>query len=100
MADSDFTNRFVVLKGGMVIPAPAYVLLLDLETRGFTLAMDGSTLVVSPPDQLTREDCSRLRRWKWFIAMLMDYCKRPRLDEHLFTDIRPANAVIEHGRPA
>jgi hypothetical protein len=86
MADSDFNDRFVTLRGCMVVPAPAYILLLDLEARNFTLAMEGSTLVVRPPERLTRVDCAGLKRWKWFVAMLIGYVAD---DSHLFAD-RPA----------
>lgn len=86
MADSeDWEARFVVLEDGMVVPADAYRLLLNLEDRGFTLEQEGeSTLLVSPSDLLTDEDCVQLRRWKWHLLMLMRYCQVDRA-EHLWS---------------
>jgi len=79
MADSeDWEARFVVLEDGMVVPADAYRLLLNLEDRGFTLEQEGtSTLRVRPSDRLTAADCVQLRRWKWHLLMLLRYCHAP-----------------------
>lgn len=85
-ASEDFDDRFVTLQGGMIVPAPAFVLMLDLERRAFTVSRDGDTFVVGPAAQLTPEDCAAIRRWKHHLLMLLDYCARPDLDKHLFTD--------------
>jgi hypothetical protein len=82
MVDSDVDDRFVHLQGGLIVPAPAYLLLLDLEARGFAVVRDGDTLIVRPPNRLTREDCASIRRWKWHLLMLLDYDARPHLDAH------------------
>ena len=80
-------GRYVTLQGRMVVPAGAFLLLLDLEARGFTLTREGDTvLVVMPPERLTPEDRSAIRRWKWHLLMLLDYCGKPNVDRHLFTD--------------
>ena len=98
MAASDYTDRFVIFPHGRIVPAPAVVLLLDLESRGFTLTTeDRTTLVVSPPEKLTRLDCAALRRWKWHVLGLLAYTPD---DSHLFGDIRPSQAAIEQRRPA
>lgn len=88
MGDSD--DLFVTFRDGLIIPAPAYLLLLDLEQRDFTVSREGATtLLVRPPDRLTHEDCASIRRWKWHLLMLLDYCTRSDLDAHLFTDRTP-----------
>jgi hypothetical protein len=84
---SDFDDRFVTLRGGVVVPAPAYVLLLELEGRKFTITADGNAgLYVRPASALTAEDCARIRQWKQDLLMLVSYCQRTDLDDHLFTD--------------
>src|SRR6187549_3468105 len=66
-ASSDHHNdRIVLLKGGLVLPVEPIQLALELEERGFTLTrMDGDTLLVQPYERLTRDDCQRIKRWKW-----------------------------------
>jgi hypothetical protein len=86
MGGSEVDDRFVTHKDGMVVPAPAYCLLLDLERRDFSITGEGDMLMVHPPERLTREDCTRIRRWKWHLLMLIDYCARPDRDAHLFRD--------------
>ncbi len=85
-ASDDFHARFVTLRDGPVVPAPAYLLLLNLEARGFSITRDGPTLVVHPPDQLTGDDCAAIRQWKRHLISLLDYCARPDNDSHLFSD--------------
>lgn len=97
-ADSDYRDRFVWFPDGMVVPAPAVLLLLELEARGFRLHADGSTLVVTPADQLTRQDCARLRRWKWHALMLVAHFGALRVDERVFTDGRPVIPEAEQRR--
>jgi hypothetical protein len=90
MAVSDsYDDRFVPFPGGMVIAAPAVLLLLELEHRAFTLHGEGETLVVRPPDKLTRHDCARIKRWTWFLLMWLDYCAQPGNGVHLFHDRPP-----------
>lgn len=100
MVGSDVADRFVILRDGLIVPAPAYLLLLDLEARGFTLARDGDTLVVTPHEQLTRQDCAACRRWKWHLILLLAYCTRVDLDAHLFTDTRPTASMSTTTRTA
>lgn len=84
MASSNLDgDRFVTLRGGVVVPAPAYLLLLSLEARGFTLTdPDDGSLIVKPADQLTEDDRVAIRRWKYFLLSLIGYCARPGLDSH------------------
>jgi hypothetical protein len=67
-------DRFVTLQGGMVVPVEPYLLLIDLEHRGFKfrLAEDGCP-EVGPFDRLTDQDRALLRRWADHVAMLLRY---------------------------
>lgn len=73
MVDSEHAvARFVVFAPhGMVLPADAFRLWLDLQARGFTLTAEDQTLFVSPPERLTRQDCVDCRRWKWHLLMFL-----------------------------
>jgi hypothetical protein len=79
MADSEngvrtASDRYVMLTGGLILPVSAIELALELEERSFRLSReDDSTLVVRPCERLTREDCRRIRRWKWHLLALLDY---------------------------
>jgi hypothetical protein len=65
-------RRFVIFApAGMVLPADAYRLWLDLQARGFTLTNEDGTLVVSPPERLSRQDCNDCRRWRWHLLMFI-----------------------------
>jgi hypothetical protein len=90
----DYADRFVLLRGGLTVPAEAYLLLLELEQRTFTVTRDGDTLIVRPPDRLTRQDVARIKRWKFHLLLLLDYVARPDLDAHLFTDRRSNEASL------
>ncbi|HXG70037.1 MAG TPA: hypothetical protein VNJ04_05415 [Gemmatimonadaceae bacterium] len=93
MAASDYHDRFVTLRNGPIVPAQAYLLLLDLERRDFRITREGQTLIVQPPARLTTADCTAIRRWKWHLLGLLDYCQRPDNDAHLFTDNEGAHVA-------
>ncbi|MCC7177063.1 MAG: hypothetical protein IT177_01615 [Acidobacteria bacterium] len=76
----------VVLRGGFSVPAPAYVLLLDLEARGIKVRRDGPDLVVGPANALTPADERRLRRLKPHLVALLHYCGRMDTGDVAFTD--------------
>ena len=60
----DVHHRFVVLREGLTIPAEAFVLLLQLESRGIALRRDGEDgLLVGPSHSLTDADRVALHRW-------------------------------------
>ena len=67
------SERYVQLRGGLVVPVAPIALLLDLESRGLTLSRDGDDLLISPPGRLTDDDRAALRRWKCHVLALMDY---------------------------
>ncbi len=58
---------------------PAYVLLIELQRRGFRVTTDddGMTLVVAPHERLTREDCFNIRRWKTDLLTLLTHGEQP-----------------------
>jgi hypothetical protein len=73
MASSN-TDRYVTLKGGPTLPVEPIMLALELEERGFRMTREGDdTLSVQPYERLTREDCTRIRRWKYYLLALLDY---------------------------
>lgn len=80
------TDPLVVLRGGVSVPAPAYLLLLDFEGRGITIHRSGDCLTVGPSDRLTDADRATIRAYKPHLLALLDYCQRPDLDAHLFSD--------------
>ena len=67
------TSELVYLKGGLTIPVDPLLLIFRLQERGFSLTPDGDTLVVQPYQQLTREDCNQIRRWKAHLMALLRY---------------------------
>ncbi len=80
------TDRLVVLRGGVSVPADAYLLTLSFEARGITLERSGDALMVGTSDHLTDADRQTIRACKPFLLTLADYCQRLDLDAHLFTD--------------
>ena len=87
MAVSDSDERFVSLRDGPIVPKAAYLLLLELEQRKFSLTREGeTTLVVQPAERLTVEDSLRIRRWKFHLLGVLRHCERGGVDAHLFRD--------------
>lgn len=64
---------YVLLAGGLCVPLEPFLLALELEARGFTVRRDGDALIVQPHDQLTADDCRRIRRWKPHLIALLEY---------------------------
>jgi hypothetical protein len=70
----DVSDRFVILQGGLALPVEPIMLALELESRGFSMTREqDGVLNVQPYQRLTREDCTRIRRWKHHILSLLDY---------------------------
>jgi hypothetical protein len=86
-------DRFITLRGGFVVPAPAFILMLGLEDRGFVVTREGDTLIVQPGVRLTPDDRTTIRRWKQHLLALLHYCRQPGLDAHLYRDTPPAKDV-------
>jgi hypothetical protein len=66
--------RYVLLRGGSAVPLEALSLLLDLESRGFSIRRDGADMLIRPGQRLTNADRAALRRWKAHVLQLIDYC--------------------------
>ena len=73
------SERYVSLRGGLVIPLEPLLLALDLEGRGFQMMPDGGDLVVRPAANLTSEDVRLLKRWKAHVIELLSYRVSERL---------------------
>ena len=85
------TDRFVTLRGGLIVPAEPYLLLLDFERRGVRVDLDGPDLLIGPRAYLTADDRAAIKRWKPHLHQLVRYCLAPEADAHLFHDTRPAH---------
>jgi hypothetical protein len=67
--------EMVLLRGGIVVPITAIKLLLDLESRGFTVRADGDWLVVNPRGQLTAADDQAIRAHRDELLALVRGCE-------------------------
>jgi hypothetical protein len=83
------TDPLVVLRCGVSVPAPAFVLLVDLEARDIQVWREGDAVVVEPADRLTDEDRRAIRALKPHLLVLLDHVRRGALDEHLYRDHQP-----------
>ncbi len=65
---------FITLLGGLTVARPALEVLIDLEQRGFrfTRPPEGG-LAVSPRADLTDDDRSAIRRWRFHLEALIAY---------------------------
>jgi hypothetical protein len=66
-------SDLVVLKGGLSVPAAAYILALELEARGLHLSGEGDDILVRPRDRLTDADRTALRHLKPHLRRIVDY---------------------------
>jgi hypothetical protein len=66
-------SDFVMLKGGLTVPAQALDVVLDLEARGVRLEADGDFILVRPKDKLTDADRAAVTRWRTHILALLTY---------------------------
>lgn len=80
------TDQLVVLRGGVSVPAAAYVLLLDFEARGINIWREGDRLIVQPGDRLTRDDDRAIRTLKPYLLTLVAYSLSGPADVLHFTD--------------
>jgi hypothetical protein len=68
-------SNIVVLRGGVSVPLPAFMLALDLENRGFTLDLDtDESLLVGPGARLTDEDRAAIQGWREDLKRIIRYC--------------------------
>jgi hypothetical protein len=71
------SERYVWLRGDLVVPVDPVLLLLDLEAKGFKLSRDGDDIIVSPASKLTDEDRRLLKAWRSHVLVLLDYVATP-----------------------
>ena len=68
---------FEELPGGLVVPAPAYNLILDLTNRGLQFTQDVDRLRVSGPGgakpELSDAEATAIRKWKYHLMQLLAY---------------------------
>jgi hypothetical protein len=70
----DPAGRFVALKGGLVVPAAALILALDLEARDIPLANDANGEFIVPASlKLLPADRASIRRWHHHLAEIVSY---------------------------
>jgi hypothetical protein len=68
------SNELVSLRAGLVVPAPALRLALDLEARGFALRLDPDlAVVIEPVEDLSPEDLVGIQRWRHHLAAVVQY---------------------------
>jgi hypothetical protein len=66
-------DRFVELRGGLIIPAEPLLLVFDLQARGFQLTPTDGDITIRPWSRLTAENTRQLRRWKQHVLAILDY---------------------------
>jgi hypothetical protein len=67
-------TAFVHLRGGLTVPLLAVQLALDLEHRGFTMALDeGQRFTIEATADLTDEDRASIDRWRLHLAAILAY---------------------------
>jgi hypothetical protein len=69
------SSDVVVLRGGLSVPLAAVELLLDLETRGFTIGAESGRLLVRPASRLTASDERSIRRHRDALLALVRHCE-------------------------
>jgi hypothetical protein len=66
--------QFISLHGGLVLPEPAFRLVLDLEARGITLTTDPDHQFIIPNDpRLTEADRAAIARWRHHLGAAVEY---------------------------
>lgn len=72
MAES--SERYVTLRGGLVVPVEALQLAWQLEDRGFRIALAGDdALRVTPGSALTEADVALIRQHKPALLAIIAY---------------------------
>lgn len=67
-------TKFVYLRGGLTVPLPALRFALDLEHRGFKMALDECRqFAIEPTAELTAEDRAGIRRWRLHLAAIVSH---------------------------
>ena len=71
--ESEAPSALVALRGGLVVPVSAIVLLIDLESRGVRLERDGGDILIRYRSPVGHEDREALRLHKPAVLALLDY---------------------------
>lgn len=69
----DNSDRYVTLRGGLIVPLEALRLLWDLEDRGFSFTLEDDRIIVRPGSALTADDEAAIRRWRPDVLTLLSY---------------------------
>lgn len=67
------TMEFVHLDGGMIVPLPAWLVVLAVERAGHRLRVDGGKIIIEPGGGLAPTLVAELKRWKPHAIMLLGY---------------------------
>jgi hypothetical protein len=73
--DVSTSDDVITLKGGIVLPVPAFQLAWRLEDRGCTFHVDPETgqLVVNHDNVLTDADRAQIRTWREALIVIAQY---------------------------
>jgi hypothetical protein len=71
-------SDYVCLSGGLAVPLPALQVLWNLEDRGVHLRLDGDGIVATPRTALSDADRAAVKRWRWHVVALLQYCRQQR----------------------
>jgi hypothetical protein len=67
-------TEYVTLKNGPTLPAGVIRLAIDLEARGFTMALDADQqFTIEPATRLTDEDRAAIARWRLHLGAVIGY---------------------------
>jgi hypothetical protein len=69
------SERFVTLKGGLIVSVEAVRFALDLERRGLDLVpdQDGYGLLAGPRERITEQDRMAIRQWRHHLHAILAY---------------------------
>lgn len=69
-----WSDRFVVLRPGLIVSREALEAVLDLEQRGVRLtAQPDGAILAAPRTALTDADRASVKRWKFHILAILAY---------------------------
>ena len=67
-------TELILLRDGPTVPAPAVLLALDLERRGFRQSVDASgQYQIEPREGLSEGDRARIARWRTHLGAIVSY---------------------------
>jgi hypothetical protein len=68
-------DRFITFKGGLTVPVAAWILALDLESRGIALAVDPADRACMMPSdpRVSPADRAAIQQWRVHLAAVLDY---------------------------